>query len=363
MFKRCVLIFLLAACACPLLAQAQESYSVVILGDTHFDTEPADVYHSCYNEQTEWLNRVQRQEFARNGEMWRERCPRMVARAARLIDSDTKFVYQTGDLIQGDCGNPDVHKKMLCDVMDNFKAQLGGLPFVTVTGNHDIRGTGAKQAYREFMPARMSAELGQEVTSTTFSFKVGPDAFIVVDFNAGDIKKIRSCLKATEGARYTFVLSHGPVFPYDAPSARWFLLGKEKNDSLRRELRSELAARDAIVLCGHTHCIELADWFAPEGRITQMTMNSVWSSDGLAELKVNTDSAALYGERRKSMKNDNGKPVSDESALFDEYRPGLKRYLHAKGAGSFKLTVSPHGIYVDFYGGDSEEITRTFVLR
>lgn len=61
----------------PVLAGAKsrkdKNYSIVILGDTHFDTEPADVYHSHYNEKVEWLNRVQRAEFARNGEMWRER--------------------------------------------------------------------------------------------------------------------------------------------------------------------------------------------------------------------------------------------------------------------------------------------------
>lgn len=61
-----------------------ESYSVVILGDTHYDKEPASVYHSDYNEPVEWLNRVQRAEFARNGEMWRDRCPRLVRRAACL---------------------------------------------------------------------------------------------------------------------------------------------------------------------------------------------------------------------------------------------------------------------------------------
>ena len=101
--------------------RSDKSYSIVLLGDTHFDTEPASVYHSDYNEPVEWLNRVQRAEFARNGEMWRERCPRLLKRAACLIDDDTRMVFQLGDLIQGDCGNPEVHKKMLCDVMDSLR--------------------------------------------------------------------------------------------------------------------------------------------------------------------------------------------------------------------------------------------------
>lgn len=96
-------------------------YSVVILGDTHFDTEPASVYHSFYNEPVEWLNRVQRAEFARNGEMWRDRCPRLLKRCASLVDDNTIMAFQMGDLIQGDCGKGEVHQKMLNDVMDAFK--------------------------------------------------------------------------------------------------------------------------------------------------------------------------------------------------------------------------------------------------
>ena len=132
------------------------AYNVVILGDTHFDTEPASVYHSHYNEPVEWLNRVQRAEFARNGEMWRDRCPRMLKRAACLVNDNTRMAFQMGDLIQGDCGNGEVHRKMLDDVMNRFKEEFGGLPFVTVVGNHDIRGVDAKATYHDYMPKRMS---------------------------------------------------------------------------------------------------------------------------------------------------------------------------------------------------------------
>lgn len=68
----------------------KDSYNMIVLGDTHFDTEPASVYHSNYDEPTEWLNRVQRAEFARNGEMWRDRCPRLLKRAACLVDDNTR---------------------------------------------------------------------------------------------------------------------------------------------------------------------------------------------------------------------------------------------------------------------------------
>jgi len=347
-------------------AKSASRYSVVILGDTHFDTEPASVYHSCYNEPTEWLNRVQREEFARNGEMWRERCPRLLKRAARLIDGRTEMVFQMGDLIQGDCGSGEVHTKMLRDVMDSFKAELGGLPFVTVVGNHDIRGVDAEEAYNRYMPVRMSQELGREITKTTFSFNIGDDAFIVIDFNHPDDAEIDRILDATKGARHTFVISHGPILPYDGSSCRWFFHGseKEKHVQARLHFREEFARRQAIVLCGHTHNTELADWYGDGGRITQMTMNSVWSKPELDRYEIKAQGAAEYGELRKKLASmPNGSEVKDETALFDEYRDGLRRYSLSRAAGSYKLNISRRSVSVDFYAGDSETLTHRFELR
>ena len=207
----------------PLFAKGSggKSYSMIILGDTHFDADPPSIYHAHYNEPNERLNKIQRGEFARNGEMWKDRCPRLLRRAAGLIDKDTRMVLQMGDLIQGDCGDGEVHKKMLSDVMNRFKQELGGLPFVTVVGNHDIRGTDALEAYRSFMPARMSEELGKSISKTTFAFNVGDDAFIVIDFNNPDDTETDRLLDETKGARHTFVMTHGPVLP---PDIMWILI-------------------------------------------------------------------------------------------------------------------------------------------
>ena len=376
--KRIIFYFCLSVCMLTACGQAKKSaasaltpapadtcYSVVILGDTHFDAEPATVYHSDYNEPVEWLNRVQRAEFARNGEMWRERCPRLVKRAVALVDKDTKFVYQSGDLIQGDCGNPAVHQKMLADVMDYFKGEFGGLPFVTVEGNHDFRGTGALDAYNAYMPKRMSAELGQEITKTTFSFRVGPDVFIAIDFSHPDDAEIEKLLQESEGARYTFVLCHSSLFPSDAATCRWFFHGadKEKHTKARRHFRELFAKRNVIALCGHDHSTQFLDWEGDGGRITQLIVNSVWSSEKSARYEVESCGAADFGEKRKAIKTKaNGKPVEDESELFAEYRSGIRAYTRAWSAGSYKMKVSPSKVTVDFYAGDSQDVTETFIL-
>ena len=343
-----------------------KKYSLIILGDTHFDIDPPSVYHAHYNEPDERLNKIQRAEFARNGEMWKDRCPRLLRRAAGLIDKDTRMVLQMGDLIQGDCGNGEVHKKMLSDVMTRFKQELGDLPFVTVVGNHDIRGTGAKEAYHSFMPARMSEELGKQITKTTFGFNIGNDAFLVIDFNNPDDKEIDRILDDTKGARHTFVMTHGPVLPPDITSCRWFFHGgaSEANTQARLHFRQAFAKRNAIVLCGHTHYTDFMDWEGDGGRITQMTMSSVWTSENQKQYTVRSEGAENYGMfRKKLMEKPEGANLKDESALFDEYRPGVRQHINSRSQGSYKLNVSNKRITIDFYAGDSQELSHQFALR
>ena len=360
----------LSASSFPLSAFAKgkgtKSYSLVILGDTHFDIDPPSVYHAHYNEPDERLNKIQRAEFARNGEMWKDRCPRLLRRAAGLIGKDTRMVLQMGDLIQGDCGSGEVHKKMLSDVMTRFKQELGDLPFVTVVGNHDIRGTEAKETYHSFMPARMSEELGKQFTKTTFGFNIGNDAFLVIDFNNPDDNEIDRILDDTKGARHTFVMTHGPVLPPDITSCRWFFHGgaSEANTQARLHFRQAFAKRNAIVLCGHTHYTDFMDWEGDGGRITQMTMSSVWTSENQKQYTVRSEGAENYGMfRKKLMEKPEGANLKDESALFDEYRPGVRQHINSRSQGSYKLNVSNKRITIDFYAGDSQELSHQFVIR
>jgi hypothetical protein len=349
--------------ACTLLRGG--SYSIILLGDTHFDTEPADVYHSHYLNADESPKQAYLSEFARNGEMWRERCPRLMERARRLITRDTRMAMQMGDLIQGDCGNGEVHRKMLDDAMNNLQSMLGGIPLVTVIGNHDIRGTDARATYYDYMPKRISRELGTDVQKTTFSFRIGKDVFIFIDFNHPDDAEVERLFAESEDARYTFVVVHGPLFPMDSGSARWFYHGKDtpEENKRRRHFRQLFARRNVICFCGHTHTTELYDWFGDDGRITQMTLNSVWSRPELGTWKVNADNPSLYGTLRKGGKTDNDNVPDDLTALFDEYRPGLKRWIHSRSAGSYKLIVTPRHIFIDMWAGDSEERSQRFVLR
>ena len=342
----------------------EDKYSVVILGDTHYDVKDPEVYHAGYTDPNPEREANHRKEFVRNGEMWTERCPALVKRAAGLVDKDTRFVLQMGDLVQGDTATAEIHKRFLDDAMGLLKAGVApALPLVTVAGNHDLRGNDdavITQAYNDYMPARMSKELGREIKETDFLFDMGPDAFIVVNFGKTTVEKVEKLFDEAKGARHTFVVVHSPVFPYDNAKYWWWILFGNRQDSRaeeRRFARQLMASRNAVVLCGHTHKTELLDWYGDGGRITQMTMSSVWANESQGKYKVLASGADGYGSRSKFENEDAAK------RLFEEYRPGILRYTCANAAGSYKLVVKDEDIHVEFYAGNSPYLSECFYLR
>ncbi|MCH5173106.1 MAG: metallophosphoesterase [Bacteroidales bacterium] len=345
-----------------------DGYSVVILGDTHYDSADPELYHAGYTDPNPQREALHRKEFVRNGQMWDGRCKELVKRAACLVDDDTAFVLQTGDLIQGDTADAATHTRFLEDAMNLFKTDLApDLPFVTVAGNHDLRGNDdavVSKAYADYMPARLSRELGTEIAGTDFIFRRGPDAYIGINFTKPDVARIEKLLREADGARHVFVAIHSPVFPFDdAKYYWWYLLGnrKDSRSEERRYVRRLMAERNAVVLCGHTHTTELLDWYGDGGRITQMTMSSVWSNEALANYKESASGAESYGTLL--FKKNPELATEANIALFDEYRSGIRRYSMAYAAGSYKMLVDDGGITVDFYGGSSARRSKRFKLR
>ena len=58
--------------------------------------------------------------------MWASRMPSLIRAFAACRRPDTAFVMQAGDLVQGDCGNPAVLRRMLDDAFKMIKGAYGG---------------------------------------------------------------------------------------------------------------------------------------------------------------------------------------------------------------------------------------------
>ena len=210
------------------------------------------------------------------------------------------------------------------------------------------------------MPERLTRELGIPITQTSFLLRSGSDAYIFLDYPSTELGIIEKHLRDAAGARHIFVVVHTPVFPFDSAKYWWwFLFGSRKDARAeeRRAVRQMLASRTAIVLCGHTHKTELLDWYGDGGRITQMTMSSVWAKADQGTYKEKASGAEGYGALNAA--KDGNAPVR---AIFDEYRQGIRRYSWADAAGSYKLCVDD-GVLVDFYAGSSPRCSKRFKLR
>ena len=340
----------------PPVARAPGDYSVIVLGDTHFDGLVHATYHSLNPNPPEY----QIEEWDRNAGMWADRCPRLLRAAAARETADTAFAIQLGDLVQGDCNDNATHEQMATDAFATIKNALGqSLPLCLVTGNHDIRkssaeSTGAGDTYYAWQCARMTEELGKPVDLSTFYFTHGPDLYISVNFNSPSMAVIEEALAAHPNARYTFLMTHGPVLPSDTTNYTWHLWGGADSTVNRLKLRKMLLARDVIVLAGHLHTTELTEVMTDEGRITQVIASSVWSPESRARSKPSRLGPEAYGLWQETA------PGQDR---FAEYRPAMTRYIRSSLAGYMRMEVGARGVTMRVYGGDSSTPAHVWRLR
>ena len=376
--------------ALPRLVRAQSAgsaYSVAVLGDTHFDQALQPEFVASYGDLTEdvsaadmarytaqstyhanWVenNQTHFKEFLRNGDMWRERCPSLVAASAALAASKpTRFLLQVGDLVQGDCNDANVHAQMLNDAVSAIRGGFpSNLPFLTVLGNHDVRGTGARNAYLNFAQPFMASEIAN-LTGVTpaataypvYSFRLGDDLWVFCDFETVDMNPICDVIDADPSARHVFLVTHGPFTTCAACTsiynARWRLAGRSGSEASRPRLYETLSRRHAIVFSGHTHKTDYY-WHRNEyGGFAEMTVNSVWMSDDLAT------SVPLHDKVDDYVSPLSNADYKKEIAYF---RPGLRRYFHNEAAGHYRLNVSDDVVTMEFYPGAATTPARIFTM-
>lgn len=371
----------------------KEDYSVSLLGDIHYDCPPIDRFHSEFRRlhADDGMFAKYQAEFENFSSMWgtEGRSAALVKASGLCRLRDSAFALQLGDLVEGDCESPSLHKRMLAEAYALMKKTYGeSIPFVTVAGNHDVRRGADRQgeydSYCRISSAWHTKELGVKVAGPTFAFWQGPDLWVVADFNRPDPDLVEKLLVKSRSSRYTFFCTHGAVLTGgNRDSRRWFFLGcpqyNEKGrrdrkdwfdiarpdvDEARRRIRRLLAQRNAIALTGHSHHLELRDWFGDEGRITEFVMNSVTKTVRGADVP---DSPVVVGQRPEDFgrcrRPKDAKSNAIVEALYAEYEPGMRRYYTANAAGHARLRISDKSVVAEFFPGAAVSPCATFNLR
>ncbi len=352
-------------------------YSVAVLGDTHFDAAPDSLYHAAYDTSTP-SGAYGISEFRRNAEMWQERMPSLLAASAALAASNatTRFVLQLGDIINGDCNDDAVHRRMLDDALAAtrapYLASVGGaggsaLPFLTVLGNHDFRGSpNGRAIYFDWAEPLLSEQIGESCAYPLFSFRVGRDRWIFCDFERVSLFDVAAEVESDPDARYVFLVTHGP-FTASENGNNWIWRlsawrGKGGTGLGVPELFEAISRRRAIVLSGHTHYTTFYRNENQFGGYTEFTANSVWKSADLATAEpiAGHNKPSAYGTWRMEEVSAANRAAYD--ADIARFKAGLKKYFLGKGSGHFRLEVTDRAVKMLFYPGDAVVPARVFDL-
>lgn len=335
-------------------ASGGEAYSFGMISDSHW-TGPAYYANGQRARKDAEAYRAQ----------WLDREVKNLRRAASVCadEPSAAFFVHTGDMIDGRCGSLDRQVAQLKDGWDLTRGAFPkDVPFIAANGNHETYdfeapGTYAYPGYAATVQKYVANELGRpEPVERHFTFRHGPDLFIVYNSNADEYEFFKKTLAENPEARYVFAVGHIPAInpceggiEIDSPWAGNFM---ENHNRFLRLLQS----RNVILLCGDTHRLGMVDYVTGEGRLTELMGVSVFGNgdyrelaDSPAEFPINWNSAyqpgGVISERQKFLKG------------------GLVRFWGANGAGFWKLHVSDESVSADLYTWDREGVVKSIVLR
>ena len=323
-----------------------QEYSVIFLGDTHFDGAD-EKYHPA------GISKAR----DRDTEMWKERLPAMMKAANGQATEDTAFVLQAGDMVEGGSGTAGAHKNML---VDGYKAlqSFFSVPLLTVAGNHDVSSRvqkgepAASVVYSQFakeyvLPAinRIEGVSDVRAAGSDFAFRYGKDLYLIVNFNNGyrGTDFIRKALEENADARYKIVLCHAGPIPWDYNWLPGYRLYGTRN-AKQQEMLELFQKYNCVFLVGHIHAIAALEYTTDKGSIHQIMGNCVWLPWDKKPIKITPDDPANYG--RELLKGRNQQAMTE---LVNQFKPGIKKNFLADGAGYMTLQVNDDNITVNYF--------------
>lgn len=361
-------LFLLTLCG------AGESYNLAFLGDVHYDHNKfhdmskikhlgipqgkhilnKDGYYSWRNHSL-WVEMNKGASIEKNTplnmKMWEKYTPVLLKNASeKARKANVKYTIQLGDLIHGDCYDLALHRENLKQGMEQLTGRFSKV--LTITGNHDTRGTDGQKAWDEVINSHLDKTIpGLKRKNTNYHTVIGNDLYMFYDVMNFDVAFFEQAVKENPASRYTFFIAHVPLLPTGKNSVRNIL-----SDDIRR-LFALLEKRNAIVISGHTHKISFIEYFnaANNRKMSQFILNST----------------IRFPEKQTKFKPDKPDPAKDAFAanagkskqLWDMFYKGkVTTQLHTNGSGYGILRVSDQGVFMDYRNFDSDKVY-TYKLR
>ena len=333
---RTLFLFLLITAAG--IIYAGETYNFFMISDPHFGA--ADTYLTDPNAPRKYKTKKSIHRADRTMHLYKA----LFEDIRKKSNSQTRFIVEAGDLVEGATPNEATHKKVLNDALSLMKTYFK-YPIYMVKGNHDAFGLGGEAAYKAVLVKEIARYAGKEqLDFANYAVNCGPDLYIYMDFypKARGFKFVRDTLKNLKTKpRYVFVILHCPmIFTYQF-----------ENDAL--PLCELLTEYNGILLAGHCHQNMITKFEKNGKAMYQVTVSTYTVETPLKTMRmIDTRTTPEQAKARFIEKVKMKKADHILSVFREKWAPNITEHRHFRGVGYAKFDVSDKGIQVTYQSVD-----------
>jgi hypothetical protein len=327
-------------------------FNFVFLGDIHFDKLG---FHDPQYLKTKYPHDIgQIENYSR---ITKENLSSLMqVSKAHAEKTDSKFLLQIGDFVEGLCGSKELAAQQTTELIKYVEEQKFERPFLAIKGNHDITGTGAKDVYKEIVLPWQSAQLAMPVTSANNVYVHNKARFILFDCftEAESLVWLREVIKDHKPDEVLFFCTHIPVVPYNARS-NWHTYVHPEQAQEREELLNLLGAHKAIVLSGHLHKTSVVVRNTPSGNFVQVGLGSVVPALD-APVKDHLEGLDAYNADLVNLEPDFApSSLALRKEILEKEKPYIRYYEYADFCGYASISVNHHNeVEITFFANADE---------
>ena len=335
------------------------AYSFVYLGDMHFDKRS---HHDFEWVQANKPNDItQIEDYVTITENYTPGLLRRIQTSIESSNGRIKMIIQGGDLTEGLCGSRELQEAQFKDVKECIRKYIPETAFISIKGNHDITGPGAKEAFDSVMLPWLSNECKKQIDSASFYFMKGPDLFVFFDaYHDNNLDWLEKTLSRNKH-RHVFVVMHPPAVPYNARST-WHLFSRAKEKDVRERFLNILGENKVVLLTAHLHKYVVLARRTSKGTFVQFSVNSVISSPKIL-VQNHLEGVKNYSSALVKLEPEFQPDTKDErQKLLEDEKPYIAYFEYADFPGYAIINVSDTGINADIYTGDSDKVWKNVPL-
>ena len=335
------------------------AYSFVYLGDMHFDKNSHHDFEWVKANKPNDIRQID--DYVRITENHTPGLLRRIQSSIESSDGKIDMIVQGGDFTEGLCGSRELQETQFKDALKCVRNYIPKTTFITAKGNHDITGSGAKEAYNNVMLPWLSKECKKQIDSASFFFMKGPDLFVFFDaYHNNSLDWLEKTLSQNRH-RHAFVVMHPPAVPYNARST-WHLFSRAKEKDFRERFLNILGANKVILLTAHLHKYVVLARKTPRGTFVQFSMNSVISSPEIS-VKDHLGGVKNYGSALVELEPKFQPDTREQrQKLLEDEKPYIAHFEFANFPGYSIINVSDTGINANIYTADSDKVWKNVPL-